>query len=402
MLTQEKSTSHEESRKTAESNGDVKGASFAELLEQYEPETLQRGQFVQGQVVQIDHNVILADVDAKRTAVVPPQDLALVEEQILDQLSVGDEITLYVLRTPRGDEDLLVSLNKGLEIQDWRRAKEHLAAEEPLELQVTGYNKGGLTVAFGSLQGFVPASHVPQLRNSHDRNELLSRKAELVGEDLMLQVIEVDRGSRRLILSAKRARKETRRQRLLELKLQEGKTITGHVTNLVSFGAFVELDGIEGLVHVSEMSWQNVSNPANHLTPGEEVTVLIQSVDIDRQRISLSLRALLPNPWEAFAQSHSTGQLVGGVVSGVADFGAFIRVAEGIEGLVHSSEMHGTQDFAPEDLLYPGDEILVRVMDIQPERMRLSLSQRRVSQQEEMEWMQRKAQSALPAAEEEE
>ena len=361
---------------------------FAELLDEYAPEPLHRGQFVDGEIIQIDHNVILADVDAKRTAVVPPQDLAEIEEVFLDQLSVGDEVTLYVIRTPRGNDDLLVSLNKGLERKDWQRARTYLENEESLELEITGYNKGGLMVDFGHLDGFVPASHVPQLKNTYDKQAIISRKAGLVGQEMPFQVIEVDRRRERLILSAKKARKEIRQQRLRELQSMEGTVISGRVSNLVSFGAFVDLDGVEGLIHISEISWGKTERAADILSKGDEVEVLIQSVDVDRERVSLSRKSLLPSPWDSYSQKHVPGDLVEGVVTGVADFGAFVRVAEGIEGLVHISEMRGAQDFAAKDLLYPGDTILVRILKIEPEQQRLSLSQRRVRSHEEMDWIQ--------------
>ena len=390
MSTRDKLASRNQSERTAQINGNGRDTSFADLLEEYEPQPMQRGQFISGEVLQIDYNVILADVAAKRTAVVPPHDLAEVEDDIIDQISVGDEVTLCVLRTPRGDEELLVSLNKGLEQADWHRATDLLENEEPIELEVVGYNKGGLLVDFGYLKGFVPASHVPQLQGAHDRQAILSRKTELVGGDLLLKVIEVDRQRRRLILSAKKAQSERRRQRLRELKQREGETITGCVTNLVSFGAFVDLDGVEGLIHVSEIGWEKVEDPAKYLRRGEEVETVIQSVELERERISLSRKALLPSPWEAYAQEHAPGDLAEGVVTSVTDFGAFVGVAEGIEGLIHTTEMHGTQDFTPEDLLFPGDQLLVRIINIEPQRQRLALSQRRISQKEEIEWIQRK------------
>ncbi len=376
--------------------------SFAALLDEYEPEPLREGQYVQGEILQIEDNVILANVDAKRTAVIPPKDLERIEEDELAQLSVGDEVTLCVLRTPEGGEDLIVSLNMGLAKRDWENAKSLLSSEELLELEVIGHNKGGLMVSYGRLQGFVPTSHVPRLQHAHDSRTLASRKAELVGEKLPLKVIEVDRDRRRLILSAKQARNELRQQRLQELKHQEGNTITGRIINLAKFGAFVDLDGVEGLIHISEIAWQKVERPAEFLTPGEEMEVLIQSVDVERERIALSRKALLPSPWDSFAQSHAEGDLLEGKVVSVVDFGAFAQVAEGIEGLIHVSEMHGTQGSVPQDVLAPGDTILVRILAIQPERQRLSLSQRRISQEEEVAWTWQHQQAAAMAGDEEE
>ncbi|MFN2117205.1 MAG: 30S ribosomal protein S1 [Candidatus Promineifilaceae bacterium] len=382
--------------------GSTEELSFAELLEEYQPEPMRRGQYVTGTILQKSQNIILADVDAKRTAIVPPQDVVQIDEEELEQLSIGDEVVLYVLSTPKGDDELLVSLNKGLEQRDWQLAAAHMESEEPLELEIVGFNKGGLLVSFGHLRGFVPASHVPQLQNVQGSYELQARKAELVGKELLLNVIEVDSKRRRLILSAKKAQKEMRQQRLEELQLKEGKTITGTITNLVDFGAFIDLKGVEGLIHISEIAWEKVDDPVEYLKPGDEVEVEIMSVDIDRVRISLSRKALMPSPWELFEQRHNIDDLLEGVVTSVADFGAFVLVEDGIEGLVHVSEMNGTQEFSPQDILSSGDTVLVRILNIQPDQERLSLSQRRVSNDEEVQWIWQRQQDTTALVEDEE
>jgi small subunit ribosomal protein S1 len=402
MFTKTKSAVLNENGKSTPNYGSIQEPSFAELLEEYEPEPMHRGQYVTGTILQKSQNIILADVDAKRTAIVPPQDVVQIGEEELENLSIGDEVVLYVLSTPKGDDDLLVSLNKGLEQQDWLRAETHMDSEEPLELEIVGFNKGGLLVSFGHLRGFVPASHVPQLQNVQGPYELQAKKAALVGEKLLLNVIEVDSKRRRLILSAKKAQREKRQQRLEELQLKEGSTITGTITNLVDFGAFIDLKGVEGLIHISEIAWEKVDDPAEYLMPGEEVEVEILSVDVDRLRVSLSRKALMPSPWELFEQHHNLDDLVEGVITSVADFGAFVLVADGIEGLIHISEMSGTQDFKPQDILSPGDTVLVRILNIQPDQERLSLSQRRVSKDEEIQWIWQRQQETNLLEDEEE
>jgi small subunit ribosomal protein S1 len=375
---------------------------FAQLLDEHEPAQLQQGQYITGEIIQIKGNMILADVSAKRTAVIPPQDIAEIDENQLAQLAVGDKVPLYVLRSPVGNQDLLVSLNKGLEQQDWITAEAHLTNESLLELEVIGHNKGGLKVAYGHLHGFVPTSHIPQLQFTHNQDALTSQKAKLIGEALPLKIIEVDRDRQRLILSAKKAQKEVRKERLQALKDREGEIITGHVTNLVKFGAFVDLDGIEGLIHISQIAWQKVDRPAEFLRLGQEVEVQIQSVDVEKERISLSRKALLPSPWDLFAETHQVGDLTEGVITNVVDFGAFALISDGIEGLVHISELRGAQDFAPQDILTAGDTILLRILDIQPEQQRLALSQRRVSQSEETDWIWQRQQAITMNQEEEE
>ncbi len=371
----------------SQSQGDNGLSQFEKLLETHDPKPLHRGQTVEGEIIKLENNLAIVDVGAKRDAIVPPEEMDEVGEGFLESLDEGDNVYVYVIRTPIGDEELLVSLEKGLRQQDWERATEYLESQEVLDLKVIGKNKGGLLVEFGRLQGFVPNSHVPRLQRLRNQGALSGQKEELVGDELLLKVIEVDRKRRRLVLSAKRAQKEVRQQRLVELKQQEGETITGQITNLVSFGAFVDLGGLEGLIHISEIAWQQVDEPAEWLTPGEEVEVAILSVDVEKERVSLSRKELLPNPWDTFADTHDEGDLIEGVVTNVVDFGAFLLVEEGIEGLLHVSEMRGTQDFAPQDVLYPDDHVLVRILQIDPDRQRLSLSQRRVRQHEEIEWI---------------
>ncbi|MDX1415331.1 MAG: S1 RNA-binding domain-containing protein [Candidatus Promineifilaceae bacterium] len=387
MITEQKQKNSElQETQTPAKNGDH-SSTFEQLLAEYEPESLHRGQYVEGEILQIDEHVIFADVDAKRTAVVPPQDLQMIEDEELAKLSVGDEVFLYVLRTPVGQDELIVSLNKGLQYQDWIDAKEYLEDQELLELEVVGHNKGGLMVSFGQLLGFVPISHVPQLQNTYDKETLNSKKAKLIGEQLPLVVIEVDPKRQRLVLSAKKAQKEVRQQRLLELKLQEGQKVTGRVTNLVRFGAFIELDGAEGLIHISEIAWQKVTDPAEYLKPGDEIEMIILSVDVEEERISLSRKALLPSPWELLDTTHNAGDLVEGTVTHVREYGAFVMIEDGVEGLIHVSEMRGPHNMKPQEVLFPGDTVLVRILDIQPERQRMGLSQRKVNREEETQWI---------------
>ena len=369
---------------------------FAALLDMYVPEPLRQGQMIEGQILRIDDNIIFADVGAKRTAIIPPNDLEQVETKILDSLSVGDEVLLYVLRTPRGDEDLLVSLQRGLQQQDWRRAQESMDVDEMLQLKVVSHNKGGILVEFGHLQGFVPNSHHPEIFRQRDARQQASLKSQLVGETLPVKIIEIDRERKRLVMSMKEAQKELRQQRLQELK--PGEKITGTVISLVNFGAFVDVGGVDGLIHISNLSWRQVQNPAEVISVGDEVQVLIEDVDISRERVSLSRKACLPNPWQTFAQNHILGELLEGVVTNVTDFGAFVLLAADLEGLVHISEMRVPEGSHPRDVLKTGDVVLVRLVDVEPEDGRIRLSQRRVTAVEEVEWMARRSEPQLAAA----
>lgn len=375
--------SFEESRADSNGRNGQSELSFAELLDEYEYPRPEQGEILKGKILRIEDNVVLIDVGAKRDAVVPHQEVEQLDEDFLASLSKGDEVPVYVTRTPVGDEELIVSLERGLEEQDWDRAEALQADEETLELTVTGYNKGGLLVQFNRLQGFVPNSHVPDLKYMHDEDAQRSFKAKKIGTKLPVKIIEIDRQRQRLVLSAKAAQKELRQQQLQEL--QPGQVVTGRVANIVKYGAFVDLGHVSGLLHVSKIAWDKVEHPADVLSVGDEIEVVVESVDVERERISLNRQELLPSPWDKFAEEHQVGDLLEGEVTAVLDFGAFVRLPSGLEGLIHVSEIEGSG--APESILKPGDRVLVRVISIEPEQQRLGLSTRRVTTAEEIEWM---------------
>ncbi|HUF37941.1 MAG TPA: S1 RNA-binding domain-containing protein, partial [Anaerolineales bacterium] len=236
------------------------GMNMADLLEEYDFDSPQRGRFVQGEIVLIEDTVAFIDIGAKRDAVVSAGDLAKLDEAFLESMAVGDEIPVYVTETPGYGRDLRVSIDKGLEQADWDEADDLLASGDLTEREVTGQNKGGLLVAFGRLEGFIPNSLIPEIRRIGDPQARRSVKEEMVGTTLLMGVIEVDRRNRRLVLSAQAARREVLKRRLLEL--ETGQRITGRVTNLVDFGAFVDLGGVDGLVHVSNLDWGRVEHPS--------------------------------------------------------------------------------------------------------------------------------------------
>jgi small subunit ribosomal protein S1 len=363
-------------------------ATFAEMLDDYDYSLPQQGQILQGKILRVEDDAIFMDVGAKRDAIVPHTDLERLDEELIQSLEKGAEIPVYVLKTPVGDEELLVSINKGLEQKDWNRAEELIEKDETLELEVDGYNKGGLLVRFGQLQGFVPNSHVPDLRYGGSPAEIESRKAKKVGEILLVKVLEANQQRRRLIFSAKAAHKEQRKRRLRNLEV--GTVIEGRVANIVNYGAFVDIGGgVSGLLHVSELAWHRVEHPSKVLEVGEELEVEIQDVDVERERVSLSRKAVMPNPWDTIEERYNIGDLVEGTVTNVEDFGAFVEVQSGVVGLVHVSEIDIYGPATIHDIIRRGDEVLVRIIDIDPYEERLSLSLRRVTSEEQIEWMRR-------------
>lgn len=272
---------------------------FAELLAEYEFPQPKRGDILTGQILRIS-DVVYLDVGSKRDAMVPHDEVAQFDADFLDELGFGDEFPVYVTETPRGGEQLIVSLERGLQELDWDKAEALQAENATIELEVTGHNKGGLLVEFRRIEGFVPNSHLPSLQRAWDQRQQTSYKASQVGETLLLKFVEVDRQKERLVLSAAAAQKEQQRQRLESLA--EGEVVSGKVADLKPYGAFVDLDnGLTGLLHISKIAWEHIDHPADVLRVGQEVDVRLDKIDLERGRISLNCQALLPSPWEQFA-----------------------------------------------------------------------------------------------------
>ncbi|MGA9531814.1 MAG: S1 RNA-binding domain-containing protein [Anaerolineales bacterium] len=373
---------------------------FEELLDDYDYENPERGQIISGEIIQVDEDSILVDIGAKRDAIVPRKDLDRLDDEMIAGLSQGDKIPVYVMRTAKIGGDLLVSINRGLEQEDWEHAEEMLEEGEALPLEIIGQNKGGVVVRFGRLRGFVPNSHIPDLRRDGGFDHLREQKEEMIGDELVVKVIEVNQKRRRLVLSSRAARQERRLLRLKELA--EGTTITGTVVNLVDFGAFVDIGGVDGLIHISELDWSRVDHPSEVLELGQEVEIEITNVDVDRERVSLSRKNLLANPWDSIEQKYSPGELVEGEITNVRNFGAFVMLPEGVEGLIHVSEIGIIGPGSPQDVVHPGDNVLARVIDIEPDRERISLSLSRVSKDEQLAWLEQQKESDVEPIDEEE
>jgi small subunit ribosomal protein S1 len=279
-------------------------------------------------------------------------------------------------------------LSRAIQEKDWLVAQQLMENNEILEAEVSGHNNGGLEVIFGKLRGFVPASHIstlPRGVSPEERKELLS---SLVGQTIPLKVVEVDRRKRRLILSERAAHRRWQREHRKQLldEIQIGEVRTGTVRSLANFGAFVDLGGAEGLIHVSEIAWFPVSHPSEVLKVGERVEVKVLRIDKQRERVGLSLKRVQPDPWSHVQEDYRSGELVEAVVTRVTDFGAFVRLRTGVEGLLHVSEMADIRPDHPQSLVSPSDLLLLRVIRVEPDRRRIGLSLRQVSETEWAEW----------------
>jgi len=259
---------------------------------------------------------------------------------------------------------------------EWLLAKNTFENDQAVDLSVTGYNKGGLLVSWDNLRGFVPASQLINFPVDVDEVHRRSLLARYVSRKLKLRIIELDITKNRLILSERAAQVEAGQRATVMRSLCEGTVHQGVVTNLCDFGAFVDLGGVEGLIHISELSWGRVNHPRDVLSSGQEVRVYIMSIDADDERIALSLKRLQPDPWETVSERYKVGQIVEGVVTNVVDFGAFACIEEGLEGLIHISELAEGQFLHPRNVVNEGDKVRARILNIDGPARRLGLSLR--------------------------
>jgi small subunit ribosomal protein S1 len=358
-----------------------------------------RGEIRTGTVIEVSGDGILIDLGLKREGLIPGYDLQRVGADAVDSVSEGDELPVYVVRPEHNQEGhVIVSWYRARQEQDWVDAQKLQESGDIWEGEVRGYNRGGLIVPFGKIRGFVPASHVTGIRRRMGQAGLQTRLAEMVGDKLPLKVLEVNRPKRRLIFSERTARRQWRalqREKLLS-ELQEGAHVHGVVSNVCDFGAFVDIGGTDGLVHISELSWRRTSHPSEVVSVGDEVDAYVLRVDRERKRIGLSLRLMEPDPWETVDERYSVGQLVTGLVTKLTDFGAFAALDDGIEGLIHISELAEVPPRHPSEVVTAGTALPLIVVKIDSRRRRMGLSLKRVSEEEWFEWEEERRAQAEP------
>ena len=357
---------------------------YENFLDNYDYQNPRPGQVMEGRIIRMEDDGILVDIGLKRDALVPAKDLSQVDETYLSQLKVDDQILVYILSYAVGDKELLVSLSKGLEHQSWEKAEKYMQEGLNMELPIIGYNRGGLIVKFETLRGFLPFSLVPEIHSIRSPKRAEKIKNDMVGTQMNMKIIEVARQRNRLIFSAAAALEEQRKERLKEL--EKGQIITARVVSIVDFGAFVDLGGVDGLIHISQLDWKKVKHPSEVVSVGDEVQVKVINVDVERERISLSRKSLLPSPWETIAETLHAGDYVEGRVTRIVDFGAFIELPAGVEGLVHISQMGYSSSQDPKNSVKPGETVLLRVLEVHPDRKRVALSMRQVPLEKQIAW----------------
>ncbi len=372
-----------------EPEGESEPMTMAQLLDDpsNEVKSLKHGDVVEGTVVRIDPDEILVDFGGKSEGVVSNRELMSRRgprdgEEARPDLSVGDEVLVYVLQPESPEGHAVLSLRRaGLE-RKWRAMQERFDAGEIVEARVIDHNKGGLIVDLG-VRGFVPISQIvdfprrPRDEQPRDAAQEIAEKLQpFVGRTLRLKILEVNRKANRLILSEKVALYEERREKRDELfsSLQVGQKVQGTVRSIAPFGVFIDLGGIDGLVHKSELSWNKVNNPETAYAIGDEVEAEVIDINHERGRISLSIRRLQPDPWQESVAKYKIGDVIAGTVTKLVNFGAFVRVEEGLEGLIHISELSNQRVAHPGDVVKEGDTLDLKIISLDSERHRLGLS----------------------------
>jgi small subunit ribosomal protein S1 len=330
---------------------------------------------VSGEVVRIDKDEVLVDIGYKSEGVIPATELSIRRSvDPADEVSLGDRVDALVLTKEDAEGRLILSKKRARFEKAWRRIEAAAGSGEPVEGTVIEVVKGGLILDLG-VRGFLPASLV-DIRRVHNLDEFM-------GQQLECKVIELNRSRNNVVLSRRAVLEEERkevRQQILG-RLQPGQVVEGKISNIVDFGAFVDLDGIDGLIHISELSWSHVNHPSEVLSIGDTVRVKVLDIDRDRQRISLGLKQTQEDPWQRVLDSYGPGDILEGKVTKVVAFGAFVEIVPGVEGLVHISELATHHVESPGEVASPGDEVRVKILEIDEERRRISLSVKRVEGQ---------------------
>lgn len=356
---------------------------FAALLEaSFAQNLLERGDIVVGKVLSVDNQGLIVGVGT-HDGFVPRRDIERLQ-LTPESYKVGDDVDVSILRLEDEDGNLVLSVSQARQNEDWRLAEGLLERDETWEGPIIDANRGGLIMLFGNLRGFVPASHVsdlPRGMNEDDRRAFLSR---YLGKKMTIKVMEVNRKRRRLVFSQRDAEatsREDRKGNLLD-ELKEGEVRKGVVSGLRDFGAFVDIGGADGLIHISELAWHRVKHPSDVLSVGDQVDVYILRLDDEGKRIGLSMKRLQPNPWSVAEEMYHVGQLVEGVVSRTTPFGAFVSMEPGIEALLHVSQL---ADPVPADatlIVHEGEKLVMRVISLEADKQRLGLSLREVTSEE--------------------
>jgi small subunit ribosomal protein S1 len=355
---------------------------------------IKRGDVLTGTILRVSPNEILVDINTKSEGVISGEELEKVPADVLSELKVGDSVQTYVVSTSGHDGNVVLALTRTQASRDWQEAEELNTKQDIFEGTVAGYNKGGLIVKVGKIRGFVPASQLVSLPKTEEGGDAGKQLAGMVGKKLYLKVIELDREQNRLILSERAAQRQVRKLQKDKMlsELKEGDEREGEVISLADFGAFIDLGGADGLVHLSEITWKPINHPSEALKVGQKVKVTVLKVDPEHKRVGLSIKRMEQDPWSSIETRYKVGQLVEGEITKMAKFGAFARIKgdDAIEGLIHVSELSDKRVGHPKEVVKEGQMVTLRVIRIDAGKRRLGLSLKRVAQSDYMDddWRQ--------------
>jgi small subunit ribosomal protein S1 len=336
--------------------------------------SFEEGDVVKGHVVRIDKDEVLVDIGYKSEGVIPSHELSIRKSvNPADEVEIGEEVDALVLTKEDNEGRLVLSKKRARFEKAWRRIEAAAESGEPVEGNVIEVVKGGLILDLG-VRGFLPASLV-DIRRVHNLEEF-------TGQTLECKVIELNRSRNNVVLSRRAVLEEERKEVREQIlgRLEAGQVVEGKISNIVDFGAFVDLDGIDGLIHISELSWSHVNHPSEAVAIGDTVRIKVLDIDRDRQRISLGLKQTQEDPWQRVISAHRPGDVLEGAVTKVVAFGAFVEILPGVEGLVHISELADHHVESPSEVVEPGTKLNVKILEIDEERRRLSLSIKQVSE----------------------
>ncbi|MEX0762859.1 MAG: S1 RNA-binding domain-containing protein [Dehalococcoidia bacterium] len=371
---------------TSERAADSNGLTMADLLDEFVPsKALRRGEIIDGKIMSKGSDGLLVNIGYKSEGIVPSREMRSLGPEGVEELGVGDEIIAYVINSEGSEGSAILSIDRARGEQGWRILEKSMEINETVKGRITGSNRGGAVVEAEGVQGFIPLSQLvgPARELYVPGGE--APKEGFIGMEVEFKIIELNRRRNRAIFSeraALQAWKQIQKMRLVQ-ELQEGEIRRGRVAGISNFGAFVDLGGADGLIHISELSWEPVKSPEEIVKVGQELDVFVLKVDRENLKIALSLRRLQPEPWDEVENKFSVGQVVKGTVTKLANFGAFARIDRGIEGLIHISELSHQVIKHPRDVVSEGDELELRIIRIEPERRRLGLSLKQAQDPEE-------------------
>ena len=359
---------------------------------------LKYGDVVEGTIMRKDPDEILVDIGFKSEGIIPNNEFQSLTSAELARLSIGDEVLVAVLQPEDKEGHVVLSLDRARQEKSWRKLQKQYENNEIIAAEVNGYNKGGLLVNLEGVRGFVPASQVTGLSSGGNDAAKQSELSRFTGQQMPLKIIEINRNRNRLILSERQAAQEQRdaRKEQLLAELTPGQIREGTVSSICDFGAFVDIGGADGLIHLSELSWSRVNHPSEVLRVGAPVRVYVMSVDERDRKIALSLKRTQPEPWSQVMEHYQLGQLVRGTITQLTDFGAFARLEDGIEGLIHVSELAEGRVTHPRNVVQEGWELTLRVIRIDPQRRRMGLSLKRAMEAQEGDTMEPQGELAVP------